>query len=291
VLANLLLAPLDEVAAKTTAMPARWLDDVWIFTCTAADAEQVSAEISAKIVDLGFQSNPEKTLSYEGAALVQAIDRLDFAYIDSQLEHAAQTPVLRSALELLIASPERAARHEISFVTSRIKRYYRVDLAQQLAEHRTLFAHVADLVAPVLLKCGVWRELIGWCSELLQSRALPWVKTSFLRMYPRSERWPRDLVDAFADASADTDQDSLVRVTALSRVSKLAPAVAREIFEAHAGSGLDPMLRRAFAAVATSVGVPKRQIRRFLLEDDRTVPFAEFLASVSYQHSALRVLV
>jgi hypothetical protein len=291
VLANLLLGPVDEVVDEVAegAMPARWLDDVWIFAENDQDILRAAETITAKIVDLGYNVNKEKTSFWEGDTLTQAIDRLNFSYIDSQLENTAQTPVLARALEFLIASHETAARHEIGFVTSRIKRYHRVDLALQLAEHRNLFLHAADLIAPVLLKCGVWRDLVGWSGELLASDQLPWIKTSFLRMYPRAESWPRRLSACFAEASVSPRQDALVRITALSRLPRIAPKLGKEIFDAHERSSLDPMLRRALAVVGLCVGVAPKRLYRFLLEDDRTVPFAEFMSSVNYQRSAIRV--
>ena len=290
VIANLVLSSADEEVAKSSPhlSHARWLDDMWLFSKNDSELRKTSEIFIQHTRSLGFRENPEKTDFYEGEQLDNAIDRLNLSYIDLQLEHhQSNDEGLRQALEELLSNPHHSTRHEISFVTSRIKKYHKVDLANKLAERPEALAYGADLIAPLFLKTGTWRDLVGWCADLLKSTQIPWVKTTFLRMYPRTERLPDSLIRCFAEAAAKEDTSSLLRVTALSRVAKWRPSIAKEVFDSVQGAEMEPLARRGFALAAVGAGVSKKAIHKFLLADDATACIADFLSSVSYDKSAL----
>jgi hypothetical protein len=191
----------------------------------------------------------------------------------------------------VLDDPAHATRHELSFLTSRIKKYHRVDLAEKIAHSAEHFYHAADLLAPVFLKMGLWRDLISWGSEMLRSAELPWIRASFIRMFPRNERLPGTLVRSFAEIACDPTTPGLVRVAAVSRVAKWRPSFARDVFAQLSQSDADPVTRRGVAIAGTVAGVPPRSIRRFLLEDNATVPVAEFLSHIDHDGGELRLKV
>jgi hypothetical protein len=290
VIANLLLVPVDNaiesIAGK--AREARWLDDIWLFSRSDADLAEAAGRVESRITELGFVPNQEKTGFYEGAELQKAIDRLNLSYVDAQLARNANDDAgLDQALHGLLSAPELSGRHEVNFVTSRIKQYNKIEMAKALAQKPEALAHAADLVASVLLKFSLWRDLTHWCEDLLTSPLLPWVKTSFLRSFPRTGKLPKDLVEVFAKMASDDSTPSILRVTAISRISRRDRNLTRDIFSASLQNDLDPLTRRGMALAAANAGASSKTIRRFLLADDATTPIADYLSSIAYDETAL----
>jgi hypothetical protein len=128
------------------------MDDIWLFGSNAGRLLRAQLELQDAMRSIGLSMNAGKTDLLEGEAAERDIE---------EREHGA----VNELIGRMLASPEKARRATLKFVSIRLRRARIFDRVDEIAAAANRMPHLADVLARLFRDSGKWRDLQDWYVE------------------------------------------------------------------------------------------------------------------------------
>lgn len=298
-LANMYLRPIDDVLRRRgrprgsaavlfpTGTAVRWMDDIWIFANNPATLRGIQIELQEALRLLDLHMNHAKTEVLEGERVAEEAKLLKHSAVEDGLiaDPLSEVP-LDELIDELLATPEKADRTSVSFVTKRMRDYELFDRVEEFVVAAERMPHCADSLARLFRDSGWYEELVDWYVSYWDSgwSTIPWAKAQFGTMFPSTMDDPGPLVDLFLTVIEGHEQLPLLALAAQRVASWRKKDADVKYTIREAGTRSDhPLHRRILALAGVTAKEARSETRRLLGEFEENDVTLRMLEDVAFR--------